>query len=303
MRQIGTVADEQAARKFADYLRTKGIFVSIEPDRAGSMIWVHDEDHLEAARREYAEFSASPDAPVYREAGREADRLRIEEVRRVREARKNLVNVGQRWRAPSTARYPITLLLTAISVGIAIWSHLGSDTSVVTRFTIVPYEREGNLIYYAPLSSMWYMEPWRLVTPIFIHFGFLHILFDMLMLLQLGQIVEMVRGSWRYALFVLLIAISSNVAQYVAPASWGGGPTFGGMSGVVYGLFGYLWMKSRYEPGCGFVMPQNAVVWMIGWFVMCVVGIIPHVANVVHGVGLLVGMILGRWSSLWRSMR
>ena len=39
------------------------------------------------------------------------------------------------------------------------------------------------------------------------------------------------RGSWRYLVFVLLIAIPSNIAQYL----WSG-PQFGGMSGVVYGL-------------------------------------------------------------------
>jgi GlpG protein len=75
------------------------------------------------------------------------------------------------------------------------------------------------------------------------------------------------------------------------------------MSGVVYGLFGYLWMKSRYEPGSGFYVTQNTVVWMVGWFLMCLFGVIPGVANAVHAAGFLVGIIVGRWPSLWRSFR
>ena len=138
------------------------------------------------------------------------------------------------------------------------------------------------------------------MTPIFLHFGFMHILFNMLMLVQLGGLIEAVRGSWRILAFVLLIAIPSNVAQYL----WSG-PQFGGMSGVVYGLFGYIWMKSRYEPGSGFYMAPNIVVWMVGWFVMCLFQIIPGVAvaNAVHATGFAVGLILGRWPSLWRSLR
>ena len=50
----------------------------------------------------------------------------------------------------------------------------------------------------------------------------------------------------------------SNVAQYYLDVGLEDGglvvqrnPMFGGMSGVLYGLFGYLWMKSRYEPALG----------------------------------------------------
>jgi GlpG protein len=69
------------------------------------------------------------------------------------------------------------------------------------------------------------------------------------------------------------------------------------MSGVVYGLFGYVWMKSWYERESGFYMPQNTVFWMLGWFVLCLTGLIGPIGNVAHGVGLLVGVVLGRWRS------
>ena len=84
-------------------------------------------------------------------------------------------------------------------------------------------------------------EIWRPVTPIFMHFGIIHILFNMMWLKELGTMIEFKNGSLKMLLMVLIIAVVSNVGQ-----DYYKGPYFGGMSGVVYGLFGYIWMKSRY---------------------------------------------------------
>jgi GlpG protein len=298
MRQLGTVTDERAAQRFADYLLTRGISVSLEPDHDGWKIWVRNEDHMDLARREFADFTAAPDAPIYREASSAAEHLRLEEQRRAKEAKKNFVNVSARWRTGISRRIPVTILLMAACIVVAVWSNLGAKESVVTELSISPYQIQGRFIQYTPLSRLWYREPWRLISPILLHFGIWHILFNMIMLLQLGALIEAARGSWRFAVFVLLIAVPSNVAQYL----WAG-PLFGGMSGVVYGLFGYIWMKSRYEPGSGFYVTQNTVVWMVGWFLMCLFGVIPGIANAVHTAGFVVGIILGRWPSLWRSLR
>ncbi len=143
------------------------------------------------------------------------------------------------------------------------------------------------------LAHAWEKEPWRIITPIFLHFSIWHILFNMMWLVQLGQVIETLRGSVRFALMVLVIAVVSNVGQFL----WTGSPYFGGMSGVVYGLFGYVWMKSWYEKSSGFYVTQNMVFWMIGWYVICLTGYIGPVANAVHGFGLVVGVILGRWRS------
>jgi rhomboid protease GlpG len=299
MRQLGLVADERAAQRFADYLLTQGIAVSLEPGHDGCRIWVRNEDHLEAARREFSQFNAAPDAPVYQQAGRLAEQLRTEERKRVEEAKKNLIDVRTRWRVGIGRSCPVTILLMAASIAVAIFSKLGDDDSVVMHFSIDYFlvSVRGNQET-LQLAQIWRQEPWRLVTPIFLHFGIWHLLFNMVMLIQLGAIVEAVRGSWRFAIFVLLIAVPSNIAQYL----WSG-PSFGGMSGVLYGLFGYVWMKSRFEPASGFYMPPNTVIWMVAWFVLCVFGVMGHVANVVHGVGFAAGLILGRWPSLWRSLR
>ena len=149
MRQLGTVADERAAQRFADYLLTKGITVSLEPESDGCRIWVRNEDHLEPARREFAEFVAAPDAPVYEDAARHAEILRAEERKRVKESKKNFVDVRTRWRGGATGRIPVTILLIAASVVTAFYTDLGQEGSAVAQFAIVPYVVRPRWIHYS----------------------------------------------------------------------------------------------------------------------------------------------------------
>jgi GlpG protein len=108
-----------------------------------------------------------------------------------------------------------------------------------------------------------------------------------LAILSLGSAVEMRRGSWRMLSLVLVIAITSNVAQFY----WNG-PGFGGLSGVAFGLFGYIWTKSHFEPSAGFYMPMNTVVMVMAWFALCFTGLVGPIANAAHTVGLAMGALV-----------
>ena len=129
---------------------------------------------------------------------------------------------------------------------------------------------------------------WRLLTPIFIHFGMIHILFNMLWLYDLGTIIEMKQGSPRMGLLVAIIGVLSNMGQYF----WAGAG-FGGMSGVVYGLLAYIWVQSKLNPRFNLILHNYVVYMMLGWFIACWVGLIPNVANMGHTVGLVSGLVLG----------
>ena len=48
---------------------------------------------------------------------------------------------------------------------------------------------------------------------------------------------------------------------------WGVG-AYGGMSGVVYALFGYLWMKGQVDPEPGMVLHPSTVRVMLLWLVL-----------------------------------
>ena len=129
-------------------------------------------------------------------------------------------------------------------------------------------------------------QVWRLITPIFIHFGLLHILFNLWWLKDLGSMVEACQSKRQLLLLVVVIGIASNLGQYF----WAG-PGFGGMSGVVYGLLGYIWIRGKLDPGSGLFLNQVSLIIMLAWFFACLVGVIPHVANGTHVVGLVGGVL------------
>ena len=56
---------------------------------------------------------------------------------------------------------------------------------------------------------------WRLVTPIFLHFGVLHLVFNALWLGLLGSKIERAAGSVQALLLIITIAMVSNVGQYL----------------------------------------------------------------------------------------
>ena len=186
-------------------------------------------------------------------------------------------------------------MLIMVCAAVFVFSKLGEDLFFLRPFLIsgtrvVPDQG----MFWIPLwESLKNGEVWRLFTPMFIHFGFMHILFNMMWLLDLGSMVEQRRGSVFLIFFIAVIAASSNLAQYFF-----GNPLFGGMSGVNYGLVGYIWMKGKYDPTSGLGLHKNTILMMVGWYLACLVGIIPHVANAAHTAGFAGGMAWGFLTSL-----
>lgn len=137
-------------------------------------------------------------------------------------------------------------------------------------------------------------EYWRLITPIFLHFGLLHIVFNTLWFWDLGRRIEQLHGSVRMLAAVLLMGLGSNIAQFMA----GGDGVFGGMSGVIYGLLGYGWMWSYLCPTRSVHIPKPVLMFMLGWLVFCLLGFttmlgMGNIANAAHVGGLLIGILLG----------
>ena len=127
-------------------------------------------------------------------------------------------------------------------------------------------------------------QVWRLFTPMFVHLSWAHLILNMLALVQFGGLLERRYGVGRFLGLVAVLALISNVSQYV-----GAGPGFGGMSGVIFGLFGYVWIHGRVNPeGLGYVLDPQTVTATMVWFFLCFSGIIP-IANFAHAGGLIAG--------------
>jgi len=97
---------------------------------------------------------------------------------------------------------------------------------------------------------------------------------------------------------VLFIAALSNLAQYLV-----NGPLFGGMSGVVYGLIGYIWLRGKFDPASGLFLDSSVVTVQVIWFFLCLFHFIPNVANTAHTVGFAMGIAWGYISALLATRR
>ena len=134
-------------------------------------------------------------------------------------------------------------------------------------------------------------EYWRAFTPVFLHFNFIHILFNGLWMKDLGSLIEHHKG-WKFYLSILFISgLLSNLGQFFVK-----GPYFGGLSGVVYALLGFIWMNKRFDKEAKYSLPRNYVLIMIGWFFLCFTGVFWPIANTAHGVGIAIGMLFGIYS-------
>lgn len=135
------------------------------------------------------------------------------------------------------------------------------------------------------LSDIKKGEVWRLFTPMFLHFGVLHIAFNLYWLWTLGALLEIRYRSGRFLLLVLVLAFVSNVPQALFSGS-----NFGGMSGVNYGLFGFMWFNQKYHPTPSFRIDTQTIFIMVGWLVICFLGAAGNnIANWAHGFGFLGG--------------
>jgi len=327
MRQAGSIANSQDAQRLAAYLISQGIDAVAEQEASQWSIWVREEDQVPKAKEELARYMADPQHPRYEGAEKAAaERLR-EEAKRRAKAQKNVVNPANKWGNERVTAGPLTHAIILLCVIVFLLTDFGkSRDGVVTnslRFVNTPSkidprgltneEIEKRIAYAhdrSPMASIKRGELWRLVTPIFIHHDFLHILFYMWMFHLLASLIESRRGTVVLGLLVLAIAVASNLGQALTPSEWGGSPqgTFGGMSGVVYGLLGYAWMKTRYEPLLGIRIRDDVVFFMLACLLVLWLGsfLSPDafpIANWAHAIGFISGVVIGYLPVLFRQMR
>ncbi len=325
MRSIGQIDNLRHAEQFVAYLVTMGIPAtadSVGEDRCE--IWVHEEDQLEKAQSELANFLANPSDAKYNSVITQANRIRREQVDKRKRIEKKIV-AGHERMAP---RPRLTVLLIIICVVTSLLTNFGEsrDNGIFKGFAFnaVPENEAAKIVESAKgnlddldlrLASVQRGEIWRLFTPIFLHHRPTHLLFNMIWLFLLGKMIELRYGKWRYLILILVSAAVSNFVQCTVPLAWDGSAPviahlpdpilislLGGFSGVVYALFGFVWTKSVTDPQSRFMLMPSTVAIMLIWLVFCMLpgpqggSLTEHlfgirVANWAHFVGLLVGIV------------
>lgn len=269
--------------------------INERPD--GWTVWIYNEDHLERAREELRGYLAAPDDPRYRSAIDSAKTIRRQEQRLDQKYRKNFRDAADLWAYPGVRKRPLTVALVVACLIVFFLHETGKNRAGVVRalrFSTTVVDAEGRRQSNG-LNDIEHGEIWRLITPIFLHFGILHILFNASALSTLGTLIEVRRGSLRFAGLVLVTAIASNVGQYLYMERMEPGEPqlFGGISGVLCGLFGYIWMKGLYEPEQRMILHPNSVMFGLLWIAVCMTGVFGPIGNAAHVVGLVTGVAFG----------
>jgi GlpG protein len=301
MRIIGHLDTEAEARVFGDYLYVCGVSNEIEVEREGRWaVWVHDEDNLSSARELLERFRGNPQATEFRDRAAEAAVRREEESALARAvARRRFtaqdVFVGKTFLGMGR----LTAVLIGLSVLVWLTLIVTKSAALSAALQISNIKVSGGFfqVWKFGLTEVWRGEIWRLLTPIFVHTlsNPLHLLFNMLWMKELGTLIERRLGSRYLAALVLTTGVVSNLGQYF----WEG-PDFCGMSGVVYGLLGFAWIKGKYDPRSGFALHPTILAMMLIWLLFGFTNVL-RIANAAHTVGLLVGMLLGAASAAVRA--
>ena len=266
MVRIITLSNPRVALAFVDYMATQGIRLESRPQQGHTVeLWLADESRLSEVENQLEQFLRDPAHPRYQAAS------------------------WQTGNTESTLSYPRYSYLARIR------SQAGPLTLAIMVLSIVIYllmpvmgdDRIMNWLGW-PADSSQYWQLWRWVSHALLHFSILHIMFNLLWWWYLGGAVEKRLGSGKLIVITLISALLSGYVQHKFSGPW-----FGGLSGVVYALMGYAWLRGERDPESGIYLQRGlitfALIWLIaGWFDLFGMSI----ANGAHVTGLAVGLAM-----------
>lgn len=188
---------------------------------------------------------------------------------------------------------PATMFLIFVSLLVAVITSLGSEVSRLS-FLFYPLIASSSLgALLADITSP--MVALATLTPMFLHFGELHLVFNMLWLWYFGRQLEAVQPIWMFLLLIVVTAFVSNTTQYLAIDF----NNFGGMSGVVYGLVGYTWVIHSFMPRSYLLINTNMFIFFIVALILMEIVAGSWIATAAHVGGLLAGLLIGLLTVLY----
>jgi rhomboid protease GluP len=189
--------------------------------------------------------------------------------------------------ASETAR-PTTVVLTLIALNLAMFvaeSALGGSTNPFTLHRLGALE----------VIAVWFDgEYWRLLTSLFLHYGPLHLLFNLYALFIIGPGLEQAIGSMRFGICYLVAGLGSGLGVlFLRLFGMNNAEQLVGASGCVMGLVGVwagLLLRHRHAPMAGRRLKNILVIVAIQTaFDLST----PQISMAAHMSGLLTGVALG----------
>ncbi|MFT7221019.1 MAG: GlpG protein [Candidatus Azotimanducaceae bacterium] len=274
---------------FSQYVASRGIRHRITEEGLNQVIWVVSDEEALQVTTAYRAVSAGTLALP--EVGSDLPQLRF--------LAKLVGNM---------ARFPLTLSLIILSIvlfPVGMSLETGAFRSLLEQMTFLATDEViGNAYFRTLAETLEAGEYWRLLTPMFLHFSILHVVFNLLWVWDIGRRIELKLGSWTLLLVVIISSLVANFSQYLMT-----GPVlFGGMSGVVFGLLGFSFVWSKVRPERTMGVPNGIYMFMFVFLAIGFTGILDSlglgsIANGAHLGGMIGGMLTAGLAVLFLDQR
>jgi hypothetical protein len=180
---------EEDLSGFTRYLSSQGVVHRVTEESGQQVVWTRDEAGARAVRHYYQE--GTPEAVS---AG-PAPQVRVSEM--------------ATWQV-TLRRVPLTLAVLLVTAVVALITGLGSQPDSVVLFTFVP-PQSAEFMATQFDGGQW----WRLITPMLLHFGLMHLVFNALWYWELGRRIELRSGSfWLLGLTLLCAVVDFRSAVF-----------------------------------------------------------------------------------------
>lgn len=265
MQQLAVLNSAAAAQTFADYCLNQGWSVSVvvhSPQHAEIFCEVADE-HVVAAELQL--FLQQPDLEKYSAAAWQRGQPAAQS------GNSGLAALGQGFLQQTG---PVVWLLTLPALLVYLCLQMWPQQV----FESLRYFQSDEIEL---LSPRWW-------SPVLLHFSAAHLMFNLLALWIYGGRLEIWLGSRQLLLVSLLAGFISNLSQFLLV-----GPNFGGLSGVVYAIFGFVWVFGWRHPGQPLQLSKPDLILALGFLGLGFADLLwVNTANWAHLSGFLTGMAL-----------
>lgn len=134
-------------------------------------------------------------------------------------------------------------------------------------------------------------QPWRMLVSNYLHFGIIHIFFNMWCLWNLGLLMERLVDGWTYVLAYTACGIGGSIASL----AWHPMVIGAGASGAIFGLAGLMitifYLGDLPIPKAAIKPTLKSLISFAGYNLLF--GLVPGIDNSAHLGGLITGLLLG----------
>ena len=259
MIELGSINNPRAAQGFIDYVKSKGLDAQLRSSDGQAVIICIASNDFQQAQPLWEEFVENPHHERYQNAS-----WQVGSTQSALSYRGQPFNLKARFKALSWLNQTVTLLCVAIYIA----------------FLLGGFESIYSVLQFNP------NQPLTWLTPAIVHFSAVHLLFNIIWWITLGNGIEKLTGKSTLIGLFLITALLSSWAEFIMV-----GPNFGGLSGVVYGLLGYCWIYRVFNPKQPALVSNGIIGFMLVWLVLGFGDMLfVSMANWAHLGGLLSGM-------------